>query len=267
MKVVICGPVKNCGPYLPRVLSNMHALGTLFEKYVIIISSDRSVDNSIAILRRHRDANPATVVLLEHNGVMSPYRTHNISRARNSCLDYANTHYGSHEYMIMMDCDDVNCKRLNVEPIKRSLAQPWWDSISFNTVPRYYDIWALSISPYTFSYNHFPENQKQYVAIQRYITSLLAKRPIVPCISAFNGFAIYRLSKFRDCRYNGNFNPKLLPPALLNQHIHAVKSRIIIKNYGNVNGAHEDCEHRAFHVSAIQKHRARNFISREVVFY
>jgi len=41
---------------------------------------------------------------------------------------------------------------------------------------------------------------------------------------------------------------------------------MIYVNYGNVNGFHEDCEHRAFHKMAIQNSGARILISPEIIF-
>ena len=46
----------------------------------------------------------------------------------------------------------------------------------------------------------------------------------------------------------------------------ASKSKIVFKDYGHVKGKYEDCEHRAFHVEAINKNGARIRISPEIVF-
>jgi hypothetical protein len=46
----------------------------------------------------------------------------------------------------------------------------------------------------------------------------------------------------------------------------ATSSPIIFKDYGNVNGYYEDCEHRSFHLQGINKNNAKIRISPEVVF-
>ena len=46
----------------------------------------------------------------------------------------------------------------------------------------------------------------------------------------------------------------------------ATNSKIIYKDYGHVKGRYEDCEHRAFHVEAINKNNAKIMISPEVIF-
>jgi hypothetical protein len=51
----------------------------------------------------------------------------------------------------MMDFDDVNCKNVRPEILQKYLLRNDWDALSFNSRPKYYDIWALSIYPYCFS--------------------------------------------------------------------------------------------------------------------
>ena len=37
MNCCICGPVKNCGPYLRKVFDNIEKIGSLFDDYKILI--------------------------------------------------------------------------------------------------------------------------------------------------------------------------------------------------------------------------------------
>ena len=41
---------------------------------------------------------------------------------------------------------------------------------------------------------------------------------------------------------------------------------MIFHDYGHVKGKYEDCEHRAFHVQAINNSDARIMISKDVLF-
>jgi hypothetical protein len=169
----------------------------------------------------------------------------------------------------MMDFDDPNCKNCRKDVLQKYLKREDWDGLSFNTSPSYYDIWGLSIYPYCYSYNHFKNNQVFYRIIQNYITQKLNKLSsgeLLQCISSFNGFSIYRTNKFLNCRYDGNVNLNLIPQKYLLAHMKAANSKIIYKDYGHVKGRHEDCEHRAFHVEAINKNNAKIMISSEVIF-
>ena len=142
--------------------------------------------------------------------------------------------------------------------------------LSFQTFPKYYDIWGLSIYPFCFSYNHFKNNDKFYRIIQKYMDNSLSKmRPdqLLPCISAFNGFAIYRTSKFIDTYYDGTIRQELLPTKLMDAHKKITNTAdLIFIKYPTVDGRHEDCEHRAFHIMASQQHGAKIMISPEIIF-
>jgi hypothetical protein len=200
---------------------------------------------------------------------VSPFRTHNLAIGRNFCLKYVKENMQRFPYFIMMDMDEVNCKDVNIEPLKNSLKREDWDSLSFNTSPKYYDIWALSVWPYCFSYNHFKNNVQFYNIMQEYVTDLLQKLPknqLLPVISSFNGFSIYKTNKFLNTYYDGRIRLDLIPKKNLIAHSKATDSKLVFKKYVTVDGKYEDCEHRAFHIQARQNSGARIMVSPEVIF-
>jgi hypothetical protein len=268
MNCCICGPVKNCGPYLNKVFQNIEKIGSLFDDYKILIYYDKSNDNTLQILKEYQKTNSKMSFYVNKNPI-SNFRTYNIALARNFCLNFVRNNKEQFPFFIMMDFDDVNCKEVNPEVLKNHLKREDWDALSFNTSPKYYDIWGLSIYPYCFSYNHFENNVKNYKIIQNYVTMLLNKLPpgkLLPCISAFNGFSIYKTNKFLNTYYDGRIRKDLIPPANMKAHMKAANSQIVYKKYVTVDGRYEDCEHRAFHIQARQKSGARIMISREVLF-
>ena len=269
MNCCICGPVKNCEPYLRKVLENIEKIGSLFNDYTIIIYYDNSTDNTLEILKEYQLKNPKLFFYVNIIP-LSPYRTHNIANARNCCLKYIRQNYEKYTFFIMMDFDDVNCKEVNLEPLKRCLTREDWDGLSFNTSPSYYDIWALSIYPYCFSYNHFNDNYNYHSIIKNYIINklnMLKPGELLPCISSFNGFSIYRTNKFLNTYYDGRVRVDLFSKNEINIHAKAQKSRgIIYRDYGHIKGRFEDCEHRAFYQMARLNSGARIMISPEVIF-
>ena len=107
--------------------------------------------------------------------------------------------------------------------------------------------------------------------MQNYVTLLLNKLPVgklLPCISSFNGFSIYKTSRFLNCYYDGKVRLDLFPKKYLTTHMVATNSPIIFKSYcnGHVQGKYEDCEHRVFHLLAHLKNNAKIRISPEVLF-
>jgi len=170
----------------------------------------------------------------------------------------------------MMDCDDVNCKKCDPSILKKYLAREDWDALSFNTSPKYYDIWGLSIYPYCFSYNHFEDNVKYYYIIQDYVMHRLQQLgpgKLLSCISSFNGFSIYKTPKFLDTYYDGRIRLDLIPPKNMAAHSKFAQSTLVYKKYVTSDCRYEDCEHRAFHIMARQRSGARIMISPEVIFY
>ena len=266
----ICGTAKNCGKYLPQVFSNIEKIGSLFDNYKILIYYDKSADNTLARLLEYQTVNKRLFLYINESR-LSRFRTHNIAKGRNFCLNYIMKNVETYKYFIMMDLDNVNAKNCDEGKLSKYLKRNDWDALSFQTSPNYYDIWGLSIYPFCFSYNHFNDSVKHYTIIQKYIDGILKKtKPgdLVPCISAFNGFAIYRTNKFKNTYYDGKVRYDLLAKHLLQAHkkITGSPSLQFIK-YPTVDGRYEDCEHRAFHMMASNNNGAKLFISSEVIFF
>lgn len=259
----ICGTVKNCGKYLEKVLENIETIGELFSSFKIIISYDVSSDNSLEILQTYQQLHPLQMILHVNTEPLHEYRVYNIAKARNTCLDIIRQQFSTYTYFIMIDCDDVCSEIRDIEPLKYYLENNPdsrnWNSISFNKDP-YYDLWALSKYPYSFSCMHF----KDYKDWGKYIETVIAKTPpktLIPCLSAFNGFAIYQTNKFINCYYDPSPRLDLLPPHLLKK-TEEVAGQIWLKGKASL----IDCEHRSFHLMAINKNNARNYIAPEIIF-
>ena len=268
MNCCFCGPVKNCGIYLDKVFQNIEKLGSLFDDYRIVIFYDNSKDNTLQKLKEYQLKNPKLSFYVNKKP-MSKFRTHNLAIARNWCLQYVKKYKEQFPFFIMMDFDDVNCKEVNPETLQKYIKREDWDALSFNTAPKYYDIWALSIYPYCFSYNHFNYNVQNYTIIQNYVTHLLNTLPsdsLQNCISAFNGFSIYRTNKFLQTYYDGRIRLDLVSQENLKAHMKVTKSKLIFKKYVTVDGRYEDCEHRSFHVLATKNSGARIKIAPDVLF-
>lgn len=269
MNCCICGPVKNVEQYLKKNLDNMEKIGSLFDEYKIVIFYDISFDNTLNILKEYQKKNPRLLFFVNTKPI-SIFRTHRIAYARNFCLQYVKDNKDLYSYFIMMDLDDVNAKTINIEPLKKNLLREDWDGLSFNTFPHYYDIWALSIWPFCFSYNHFNNNFHYHKIIRNYIMKkliTLKKDELLSVISSFNGFSIYRINKFLNCYYDGNVRLDLFSKSLLQIHANAQKSKgIVFRDYGNIKGKYEDCEHRAFHQMARINSNAKIMISPEILF-
>jgi hypothetical protein len=174
----------------------------------------------------------------------------------------------TYEYFIMIDMDDINAGSLHTEVLQKYLQmQDQWDSLSFNR-RFYYDIWALSIDPFFVSCWHWADDKRQFEnpevtqLMHHYITVKLKESTgLVECLSAFNGFAIYKKDKFIKSHYEPDIRTTLaLMPKVWIEQTSKILQRKIYTNWL------EDCEHRYFHMKAVLEGGTKIRIAREILF-
>lgn len=259
-KCCICGTVRNCEKYLINVFNNIETIGNIFDDYKIIISYDSSNDNTLTNLHDYKIFNPNRLILHIETEQLSNFRVYNIASARNRCLEIIRANFSDYEYFIMIDCDDICSKPVKIDDILYYLTHNIdWDALTFNKEP-YYDLWALSKYPYSFGCFHF----KDYTAWGTFIEKIIKETPpktLIPCLSAFNGFAIYRTNKFINCYYDPTPRLDLLPKHLLEIN-EKISGPIFLKG----KASKIDCEHRSFHLMAINNNNARIRIAPEIIF-
>jgi hypothetical protein len=258
MKCCICGTIKNVEKYLNKNFQNIELIGSLFEDYVIILYYDHSSDKTLQKIKDYQIKNNKLQIII-NNEMPLKYRTHRIAKGRNTIMQMIKDKYSDYEYFIMMDCDDTCAYNMRLPLLKNYLDNnDNWDSLSFNHPIGYYDSWALSKRPFVASCHHF----KNPALIQKNMEKLIKKTPkdkLIQCLSAFNGFAIYKTEKFINCYYDGTFRLDYIPKNLILENIKAA---------GNINITQdkEDCEHRHFHFQAVFKNNARIMISPHCLF-
>jgi hypothetical protein len=269
-KVYICGCVRNCGEYLEKVFTNIDKIIPLFSDYKIIIAHDICEDNSLGLLKTKQTKYNLKLIDIPENNYIKDYtmRSKRISNARNQIIDYIyNENNSEFKYFIMMDMDDVCAGNMKITTLKKYIENDTqWDCLSFNR-PNYFDIWALSIDQYLLSCWHFPGDFAIVNKIKQYIVEKLDKlKPddLLDCVSAFNGFAIYKKDKFAGCQYDWQVHSNycLIASEDIDKNEKALGSKFTIdKSYHQVVNPVTDCEHRYFHMSSIEKNDARIRIS------
>jgi glycosyltransferase involved in cell wall biosynthesis len=247
------GCVYNCEKHLKNVIENIHKMGTVFDEYAIIVAYDKSDDKSLDILREEA-SKFKNFHLLINNSEKSHIRTQNISNARNAILTkIRELHTDEWEYFSMVDMDDVCDFPLNMDTVHNVLKRYDWDSVSFNR-KLYYDIWALSVEPYLFSCWNWTNSHSVVEKTKKYIELILSeldRGELLEVRSAFNGIAFYRCAKFLNCNYDWTTCKKYITNEEFKKNIEATKETPFIRIYN------DDCEHRSFHMEAIEKNGAR----------
>lgn len=264
----VLGCARNCGKHIPAVFENIKKLGEVFANIHVVIAFDYSTDDTLQQLTTQQSTFPYTIDILTNNEALSPIRTQRICNARNKLLDHMNTlHSQQWEYFIMIDLDDVCASSIRIDVLKQWLQQPEkWDALSFNK-REYYDIWALSYSPYVVSCWNWGD-QATCVNVVHFMMSDFQKRlekldkdELYPVNSAFNGFAVYKYSKFVGCRYDWHtMDVGNLPRDDL---IHCISHFQLFPTY---RACYDDCEHREFHRQGIAKHDAKIMVTKDILF-
>ena len=270
--VYICGALRNCSHFIDDVFLNIDKIIKLFDNYKIIISYDNINDNSLDILQKKKEKyNMELIHVLENEDIFHrEMRAQRISNARNEILKYIRKdNRDDFQYFIVMDMDDICAGKMDISALKHYVSNDSesWDALSFNNKPKYYDVWALSIKPYLLSCWHFPNGDDVVCEVSDYMTERLNKMKkyeLLECQSAFNGFAIYKKSKFIDCNYNWRI--KNIVNFVSNEE-RELNEKAIRKPF-TINTSYQkhihpatDCEHRQFHMEAIEKHDAKIRIS------
>lgn len=271
--------IRNCAPFLTPIFQNIDQL-LQFHHVSCIFVYDNCKDNTAQLLYEYQSKSNHRVVIEELVNNKSPLRTVRIANGRNRCLELLEQDSNC-EFFIMLDMDDVNKNPWNIDIINKYLHNfdnDDWDAISFNRTP-YYDIWALMIDDYKHHVwgfgNHSPllvKHMKKYISIKLQISETNS----IFCNSAFNGFSIYRTSKFRNIRYNGKYSD-FVDANFINEHQRQLclqKYQTFYSNPGIVMkqcrfpflDPDEHCEHLYFHNMAIVQNQCKIKISKFSIF-
>tara|TARA_B100001094_G_scaffold332134_1_gene402931 strand:+ start:3935 stop:4729 length:795 start_codon:yes stop_codon:yes gene_type:complete len=260
-KCLIGACIYNAEEWLSMSLNNLDKIKALFPEYKIVFSYDDSTDNSLKILSEYQNKDDRVKIII-NNAPLFSMRSVNIATARNKILKELTDEY----FMIMLDMNYTNIQSFQPEILTKYLYRDDWDCLTFNRKD-YYDIWALSIKPYYISMWHWEKPDKVKGVMKDYIENTLKEMPddrLLKCISAFGGFGIYKVSKFKGCKYTGLYD---LDP-FFRLKLNLEDNRKILKSISDTPGEYKpvDCEHKYFHMEAIEKHKARIRICKEILF-
>jgi hypothetical protein len=255
---------------LPYVIRNLIHLKDLFFSFQIIFYYDHSADNTIYLLKSFQNEYPEIITIIENPISVNGNKLDKIANARNNILKMIYNKFPEYEYFAMMDTNEYACiGELNLDVLKEVFSKDkitQWDSVSFDREAGYYDLWALSFPPFVYSFFHFRYNVQMVELMGKELKYLLAiqkkNRPneFIPVYSAFNGFAIYKAKSFDGCIYTPNINLNLFPMGSIEYQTNLVPKNQLLNLFTT------DCEHRHFHLQAINKNGAKIRIYPKSVF-
>ena len=203
--VVVVGTARNIENYVLLSVQKMIDIGSLFEKYHIIISESNSSDNTKLLLKKMSLKFPEiiTTYCLNDN---SESRTVRISNARNVILDSIKDLDYIPDYYISMDMDDrsiIDYKSILTCFDENSPRD--WIMFGGNNNGDYYDLWALR----TMDDWQREDCWRAYNYDNTYELKYRSVKDFVKVNSCFNGIAIYKYKYISDCRYDGEYDPDI----------------------------------------------------------
>ena len=254
----ISGTAKGVSLYIDAIQSTSYSMTEEFEDYRIFIYY-HEMDEQVFKLWQERDSK---VILIPEDASLFTQLKHKpeiLAVARTVVLNSIHNHMHangiepSNSFLVLMDLDERNFgPRMNVWNktlfIETMSTSSLWDSVSFNRA-FYYDVWALRYDRFNANTWAFYEDSYNLVKIIRrdivriLNESRLAGEQYLPVLSAFNGFAIYKLHFTIGCEYSAK----------------CVEFRSKCKLSG-------DCEHVAFHKCMRDRHQARIMINTNYLF-
>ena len=266
--IACCLCVRNCYKFLPAIFNNLNLLSKEFKNFNVIFVYDNCNDNSEILLEEYKNTSTYKVFVIHNSDNNSKHRTVRIANTRNVCLDIIYNEIKNIDFHFMIDSDDVNILKWNIPIIQKYLNKNDWDSISFNRKD-YYDIWALLYN--NFKHHCWGFNNEIKIVIDFIKNDIQNKLKNLEeddfeCLSAFNGFAIYRTPMFKNISYDGTYkNMKELITDLEKQEtLNYLKQQLNIDFKINENYI-ECCEHIYYHLSAIKHNKASIKISKYIL--
>jgi hypothetical protein len=244
---------------LKYIFNNLIEISKNCNKVKFIFCYDDSNDDTLELITNFSSSYNSDIIQNKYHKTES--RTNNIANARNTILEHIESNYKDYDFFSMMDTNEYACiGNININILVETFDNTQhWDSISFNREAGYYDYWALSFSPYIYSFFHINNSIKVVKNMRKDFSDILKNNNYIYVYSAFNGFAIYKMNKFIDCRYSSDIDIQLFPIKELHKFCMHNKCKIL-NNFSN------DCEHRKFHLESIKKHNSKILIYNKSLF-
>jgi len=265
MNIIIYGTIRDIEKHFFNSFTNIEILTHYFNNAYIIILENDSKDHTRNLLIKWYQLPKSNhikkhILLLDHLDKKYPLRAHRLAYCRNLILKYIFEQRLNETYSYAFHCDlDDRFWSIDFDSIATCFQYDLenWDMMScVNKNNDYYDWWALRCKDSWFNKNIFAceadgnfEKTKEIqflyqTKIGEFCNELIAKKKLILVISAFNGFAVYKLSSLKNCFYSAEYHC---------YHCNNQKS-----------GCKEDNDHIGLHKQMITN-RSRLFINTEMI--
>src|SRR5271168_1556056 len=140
---VFVGLARDCAATIPHVLDNISRMSGLFRESAFIFVENDSRDSTKAEIGRWCQAKPsARLISLDGLAATCPIRTIRLETARNHYLSLMRSDFRAHDYLFVLDCDEVNAAPIDLHAVTRAVeflaAEPDRAGVFGNGTGNYY---------------------------------------------------------------------------------------------------------------------------------
>lgn len=226
--IVICGLARNNYDVLVKNIPKIDAMGSLFNRYKVVVFENDSADATRQLLKQWESAvvlecpeEPNCKLkqrLMYDLGTLSKSRIDKMSDYRNRYLEYVKQNYSDYDYMLVIDLDFEGS--ISFDGLLHSLSFDNWDGICINGRCPFPGTFGAATMAYdSLAYQPLGDNT-DYKIDQKTLDSklyllnnllfnlytlnkdILTNNELIPVNSAFNGCAIYKMDSIRKARYS-----------------------------------------------------------------
>lgn len=208
LDVLIYGSMRNCSEHFLTIVSNIELFKSCFNNICVIITEDASTDNTRKLLQNWVKKPSKNIVkysiLSDYGDTDFSSKSHRTAHCRNAILEHITTKNLNKQYSHAIECEFNDLWCINFDGICDSF-QYTWDAIScVSKNKQYYDYYTLCCAPSIFNKELLgcaKREKKVEEDISKFTSLLEESKDLIKVNSAFNGLAIYKLEKIKNCQY------------------------------------------------------------------
>ena len=229
-KAIFAGCARNCAEAIPYVLNNVSRIAGLFAESAFVFVENDSRDatkNQISSWCR-RTAN-ARLISLDGLAATYPFRSPRVAISRNRYLSLVRSEFRDFDFLIALDCDEVNAAPIDLGAVERAIEFLTADAdragVFGNTDGVYYDLWALrhptkcpgdaweEVCDYALAHG-VPDDEAFAQTFAKRLFTIAPDAPPLEVDSAFGGLGIYKVqSILKNKRHHIGHEMKLMSEA------------------------------------------------------
>jgi hypothetical protein len=226
-RAIFAGCARNCAEAIPYVLNNVSRIARLFaESAFVFVENDSRDSTKNEISAWCRRTPNARLISLDGLAASHPFRSPRVAISRNRYLSLVQSEFRDFDFLIALDCDEVNAAPIDLRAIERAIeflsGEADCAGVFGNSDGIYYDLWALrhptlcpgdiweEVCDYALAHGVADDEAFAQTFAKR-LFSVPRDAPPLEVDSAFGGLGIYKVpSILKNRRHHIGHEMKLM---------------------------------------------------------